>query len=117
MIQSPHSLGSRVILQFRSKAGKTLDPGIYSSFLFTENSISTAAKPNTQYLSWFYGEDQKGTLRLNPKYQRNPIWSEGQKCFLIDSVISGCPIPQVYINILSEGKAKDRKTVYEVVDG
>jgi uncharacterized protein with ParB-like and HNH nuclease domain len=77
----------------------------------------TAVKPNTQYLSWFYGEEKKGTLLLTPKYQRNPIWSDGQKCFLIDSIISGCPIPQVYINILSQGKGKDRKTVYEVVDG
>jgi hypothetical protein len=32
-------------------------------------------------------------------------------------LISGCPIPQVYINIINEGKGKDRKTIYEVVDG
>lgn len=74
-------------------------------------------KPNTQFLSWFYGEHKKGTLRLNPKYQRNPIWSIGQKCFLMDSIISGCPIPQVYINIFSEKKGKERETIYEVVDG
>ena len=35
-------------------------------------------KPNTQALSWFYSEDKKQTLRLDPKYQRNPIWSIGQ---------------------------------------
>src|ERR1019366_4008224 len=54
---------------------------------------------------------------LTPKYQRNPIWSIGQKCFLIDSLIFGCPIPQVYINIKTEGLAKEKKTIYEVVDG
>jgi hypothetical protein len=74
-------------------------------------------KPNTQALSWFYGEDKKGTLLLNPKYQRNPIWSIGQKCFLIDSLISGAAIPQVFINIKTEGTARDRRTIYEVVDG
>jgi Protein of unknown function DUF262. len=74
-------------------------------------------KPNTQALSWFYGEYRKDALQLSPKYQRNPIWSIGQKCFLIDSVISGCPLPQVYINIKTEGAAKTRRTVYEVVDG
>ena len=74
-------------------------------------------KPNTQYFSWFYGEHKKNTLRLTPKYQRNPIWSIGQKCFLIDSLISGCPIPQVYINVVNEGKGPNRKTFYEVVDG
>jgi hypothetical protein len=74
-------------------------------------------KPNTQALSWFYGENKKGTLILTPKYQRNPIWSIGQKCFLIDSIISGCPLPQVFINIQTRGQARDRKTNYEVVDG
>jgi hypothetical protein len=76
-----------------------------------------APKPNTLAVSWFYGEDQKKTLILTPKYQRNPIWSIGQKCFLIDSLIFGCPIPQVYINIKTEGLAKEKKTFYEVVDG
>src|SRR5450631_4357372 len=74
-------------------------------------------KPNTLAVSWFFGEWQKETLILQPKYQRNPIWSIGQKCFLIDSLISGCPIPQVYINIKTIGKARDKKTNYEVVDG
>lgn len=77
----------------------------------------TPPKPNTQALSWFYGEYKKHSLQLNPKYQRNPIWSIGQKCFLIDSVISGCPLPQVYINIKTEGSARARRTIYEVVDG
>src|SRR5260370_25382335 len=74
-------------------------------------------KPNTQALSWFYGEAKKSTLLLNPKYQRNPIWSIGQKCFLIDSLISGAPIPQVFINIQTRGSGHNRQTVYEVVDG
>ncbi len=60
-------------------------------------------KPNTLAVSWFYGEDQKKTLLLTPKYQRNAIWSIGQKCFLIDSILVGCPIPQVYINIKTAG--------------
>jgi hypothetical protein len=74
-------------------------------------------KPNTQALSWFYGEHKKGALRLGAKYQRNPIWSLGQKCFLIDSIISGAPIPQVFLNIITEGTGRDRQTIYEVVDG
>lgn len=76
-----------------------------------------APKPNTLAISWFYGEYKKNALILSPKYQRNAIWSIGQKCFLIDSLISGCPIPQVYINIKTEGLAKEKKTFYEVVDG
>jgi uncharacterized protein with ParB-like and HNH nuclease domain len=79
--------------------------------------MSDAPKPNTLAVSWFYGEQQKNALAISPKYQRNAIWSIGQKCFLIDSLISGCPIPQVYINIITEGLGKDKKTIYEVVDG
>lgn len=80
-------------------------------------AVKAPPKPNTQALSWFYGEHKKGALRLGAKYQRNPIWSLGQKCFLIDSIISGAPIPQVFLNIITEGTGRDRQTVYEVVDG
>lgn len=79
--------------------------------------MSQIPKPNTQFLSWFVAEYKNHTLRLTPRYQRNPIWSIGQKCFLIDSLISGCPIPQVFINIVAEGSGRSRKTYYEVVDG
>jgi Protein of unknown function DUF262 len=80
-------------------------------------SAPVPPKPNTQSISWFYGEYQKESLLLSPKYQRNPIWSIGQKCFLIDSIISGCPLPQLFLNIKIEGTGLKRKTQYEVVDG
>ena len=79
--------------------------------------MSSPPKPNTQALSWFYAEYKNRTLRLSPRYQRNPIWSNGQKCFLIDSLISGCPIPQVFLNIVTEGTGAQKKTYYDVVDG
>jgi hypothetical protein len=79
--------------------------------------IESLPKPNTQALSWFFSEHKKGTLSLRPKYQRNPIWSIGQKCFLVDSLISGAPIPQVFVNIKDEGSGKSRRSIYEVVDG
>lgn len=80
-------------------------------------SDSTLPKPNTQALSWFFGEFKKGTLDLKPRYQRYAIWSPGQKCFLIDSLISGAPVPQVFLNIKSRGSGRERQTIYEVVDG
>ncbi len=83
----------------------------------SEPGVPEPPKPNTQAISWFYGEFKKGTLKLDPKYQRNPIWSIGQKCFLIDSVISRCPLPQVFLNIKSEGNGINRRSKYEVVDG
>ena len=74
-------------------------------------------KPNTLAVSWFFGEHKKGTLIPQPKYQRNPIWSLGQKCFLIDSLMTGCPIPQVFVNIQTVGKGSAKETHYEIVDG
>ncbi len=74
-------------------------------------------KPNTQFISWFFSEFKKKTLILDPKYQRNKVWSRGQQCFLIDSLISSNPIPQVFLNIVTKGKSINRKTYYEVVDG
>src|SRR5688500_10479482 len=82
-----------------------------------EFGVPEPPKPNTQFVSWFFGEFKKETLLLNPKYQRNPIWSIGQKCFLIDSMMSGCPLPQVFLNMRVEGSGTNRKTSYEVVDG
>lgn len=79
--------------------------------------FKTPPKPNTQALSWFFGEHKKGSLILQPKYQRKAIWSEAQRCFLIDSIVSGCPIPQVYINVKGKGTGSKREDLYEVVDG
>lgn len=74
-------------------------------------------EPSKQYINWFYEEDKKGTLIISPKYQRNPIWSLTQKCFLIDSILSDVPIPPIYLNVISQKIGHSRRTIYEVVDG
>ncbi len=74
-------------------------------------------EPSKQYINWFYEEDKKGTLLITPKYQRNPIWSLAQKCFLIDSILSDIPIPPIYLNVVSQKLGNSRRTIYEVVDG
>jgi hypothetical protein len=75
------------------------------------------SEPSKQYINWFYEEDRKGSLLITPRYQRNPIWSLVQKCFLIDSILSDVPIPPIYLNVTSQKITGTRKTVYEVVDG
>ena len=94
-----------------------LDTATANIFDIENTMKNDPPKPNTLAVSWFFGEHKKGTLIPQPKYQRNPIWSLGQKCFLIDSLMTGCPIPQVFINIKTEGKGGERRTLYEVVDG
>jgi len=107
---------ARIRLRFIRVKAYSSELRVYKQHV-KKNKMSDAPKPNTLAISWFYGEHQKKSLILSPKYQRNAIWSIGQKCFLIDSLISGCPIPQVYINIKTEGLGKEKMTIYEVVDG
>ena len=75
------------------------------------------SQPSHQFINWFYEENQKKSLILQPKYQRNPVWSDRQRCFLIDSILSEIPIGQVFLNVVTKGKGLKKKTFYEVVDG
>ena len=67
-----------------------------------------------QKISWFRKEEESGTLILSPHFQRRPVWTEEQASYLIDTILCGLPIPEVYIRS-SSTPAGD--TNYEVVDG
>ena len=34
-------------------------------------------------------------LDIRPPFQRNPVWSEKQKSFLVDTILRGYPIPEI----------------------
>lgn len=51
-----------------------------------------------------------GNLNLNPPYQRNDIWSSYAKKLLIDSALTGFPIPNFILYERSKGK-------FDMVDG
>lgn len=44
-------------------------------------------------------------LTLRPPFQRNLVWNEAQKAFLIDSILRGFPVPELYVqvNVSEEG--------------
>ena len=65
-------------------------------------------------IAWFYDTDQKGQLDMSPSYQRNIVWTDRQKSYLIDSILNGFPIPEIYLQeeIKEDGSAK-----YIIVDG
>jgi hypothetical protein len=67
-----------------------------------------------QKITWFRKEEAAGTLDLSPNFQRRPVWTEEQASFLIDTILSGLPIPEIYIRSSSTPKGE---TKYEVVDG
>ncbi len=67
-----------------------------------------------QTVGWFKDRYLEGTLTIKPPYQRKPIWSAKQKCYLVESILLGLPVPEIYIqqSISAEGKS-----TYGIVDG
>jgi hypothetical protein len=55
---------------------------------------------------------RKGTIDLNPEFQRRDAWTDNKKSQFIESIMLGLPIPQI---VLAE--RKDRKGTYIVIDG
>jgi hypothetical protein len=67
-----------------------------------------------QKISWFRKEESAGALDLSPAFQRRRVWSNEQSSYLIDTILSGLPLPEIYIRSSSSPTGD---SVYEVVDG
>lgn len=63
------------------------------------------------FINWH----QLNELELSPKYQRNPVWNLKAKSYLVDSILKGLPIPQLFIRQMIDTRTK--KTMREVIDG
>ena len=65
-------------------------------------------------ISWFNNAHRNGELDMKPPFQRNPVWVTKQKSYLIDSILNGYPIPEVYMQeVVDEGG----NSKHIVVDG
>lgn len=67
-----------------------------------------------QDIAWFVGRYREGTLELKPPFQRKPVWVARQKCYLVESILIGLPVPEIYIQRTT---APDGHTTHSVVDG
>lgn len=56
---------------------------------------------------------KRGSLDPNPPYQRGPVWTLDQKIALIESALSGTPIPAIITNRRGTSMARTRY----VIDG
>lgn len=65
-------------------------------------------------IAWFRRESEQDTLDLSPSFQRRPVWNDEQASYLIDTILYGLPIPEIYVRSSSTPKGEAR---YEVVDG
>ena len=68
----------------------------------------------TKNVLWFKQTHDKHELDMKPPFQRNPVWLTRQKSFLIDSILNGYPIPEIY---MQETVTADGKSKHIVVDG
>ena len=59
--------------------------------------------------------NEKKELELSPKYQRNSVWNEKAKAYLIDTIIRGLPIPPIFLRQKTDIITKS--TTREIIDG
>lgn len=63
---------------------------------------------------WFKQAHDKGELEMKPPFQRNIVWVDKQKSYLIDTILNGFPIPEIY---MQEYVTESGKATYVIVDG
>lgn len=62
-------------------------------------------------IQWY----ESGELELSPKYQRNSVWNEKAKSYLMDTIIRGLPIPPIFMRQRIDVTSK--KTYREMLRG
>lgn len=67
-----------------------------------------------QNIGWIRDRYLEGSLILGPVYQRNSVWKSLQKQRLVESVLLKMPIPELFIQQVTD---ENGKTEYAVVDG
>lgn len=69
----------------------------------------------TYSISDFVAWDREKQLELNPSFQRRLVWTYKAKSYLLDTILRGKPIPQVYIR--EKVNVSTKTSVRDVVDG
>lgn len=67
-----------------------------------------------QSISWFRQHYIDGRLELRPPFQRKPVWTDKQRCSLIESILLDIPIPELYVQVTQDDVGNSS---YGVVDG
>jgi uncharacterized protein with ParB-like and HNH nuclease domain len=63
---------------------------------------------------WFKKVFESGDLIIKAPFQRNPVWSDRQKSALIDTILLEYPIPELYMQELTDSSGNQK---HVVVDG
>jgi len=73
-----------------------------------------SSPPTTHRISEIHKWSKEKCLELHPPFQRKPVWSVKNKSYLIDTILNGLPVPEIYIQVKTDYHGH---TMYIVVDG
>ncbi|MCZ8163688.1 MAG: DUF262 domain-containing protein [Microcystis sp. LE19-196.1B] len=65
-------------------------------------------------IAWFKKAHDIGDLDMKPPYQRNPVWVNKQKSYLIDTILNGYPVPEIYMQEVIDSSGNSKQII---VDG
>jgi len=68
----------------------------------------------THTVAWFAKRHRDKELELKAPFQRNPVWAAKQKAYLIDTILRGFPVPELYMQEYTDASGNDH---HVVVDG
>ena len=71
--------------------------------------------PTTKDISLLYQLYQQGQLFLAPEYQRENVWPNQAKAYLIDTILNDRPIPLLFFQRVAS--AQTGRPAYSVIDG
>ena len=63
---------------------------------------------------WFKKANDNSDLQMKPPFQRNPVWIRPQKSYLIDSILNGYPIPEIYMQEFVDENGNEQ---HIIIDG
>jgi len=70
--------------------------------------------PREYSIRELYDSYRRKETILSPKFQRRPVWEYKAKSYLIDSILSGFPIPRIFVR---ERTNLDMTACREIIDG
>lgn len=76
--------------------------------------MNTYLNTTLRNIAWFKKTNENGELDVKPPFQRNPVWVTRQKGYLIDTILNGFPIPEIYMQETIDGSGNSK---YIIVDG
>jgi hypothetical protein len=68
---------------------------------------------NHRTVSWFNKTFASGELELAAPFQRNPVWTVLQQAYLIDTILLGLPIPELYMQDLGDEEGVEQHIVVD----